>query len=228
MKKIVLSMILFLVLGCGIKVNYVVKNTAVPSVAKRIKTSQFGVIIIGDAISGLYDVIKADVSQYQGNQADLKEIKISDSQLAKLKTEDFRNLSWDNYETSFLIIINQSKPKIEKNFKRIREGEERIVKHGFFKAKEDLRVYSTKIKVKCNIFFYDIENQLLIAKSKEEFAHTEEKEDRDMFSNKTLFGIIENILSSTDSDEDMYPELNHLDAKTISNYFLFFLRGIEK
>jgi hypothetical protein len=212
-------MILFLVLGCGIKVNYVVKNTAIPSVAKRIKTSKFGVIIIGDAISGLYDIIKADVAQYQGNQSDIKEIKIGDSQLAKLKTEGFRNLTWDNYEVGFLFIINQKKPKIEKNCDR----------YGSYKSKKEVRVYSTTIKIKCNIFLYDIENQSIIARSNEDFSFTEVREYRDMFSTKYIhFDIAELIFNPTNSDEKRYPEVNYLDAKIISNYFFSFLKGIEK
>jgi hypothetical protein len=229
MRKIVLLMILFLVLGCGIKVNYIVKNTATPSVVNKIKTSKIGVIIIGDAISGLYDVIKTEVSRYQGNQADIQEIEINDGQLAKLKSEEFCKINWNNYEISFLIVLYQYKPKIEKYFSRISEGDERIDNHkGYYIAKKDGRVYSTTISVKCNIFFYDIENQSLIAKSVEEFSHTEEKYFWDTFSDHTLFGFVEDFFKSAGPDENKYPDLKHLDAITTKNYFFSFLKGIEK
>lgn len=230
MKKFSLIIIMLIACNSCTKVHYAFKHPVASMAVAEMRSSSFGIIIIGEAISGITDIIRDDIANYQGGEPAITVMDITDIQVSRLKNDNFDEIDRNKYKARFILIVIQGVPEIKRNHHIRREGVEYTDKY-MKKRKEDKdrEIYSTTISVKCNILLYDNKKRCLLAKSIETFSQNSEKEISDWFHNHTLLGFAEDFFKMAEKNIDEgYPKMNQLDGYTIKGYFISFLKGIEK
>lgn len=240
------GIVLFLSLffsGCAISVNYVFKNTYSPFLGQRLKTSDFGFIILGDSIPGLYRALENDLSIFQNKSSIVEKIHINGDQLVNIEYEKFSEIPWNDSEASFAFIILQDTPKMIKKYDvELQDVEFEMASESKEKAKKPKRkikieTYTTIVSVKCKIFLYDIENRTLLAKAIERFSIEEANEEVNEYTDRSydpfILGFVQNLSKqringpSERIDEDKFPEIDAMERIDAYGYFLAFLRGVE-
>lgn len=239
MKRLLLYIIPLIVLGCGINVNYVYKNEIIPSYILKKQSSTFGVAIVGDTISDLFNIVKSDVLKFYDKplktiyvQNEYISVKDGNIDIAELKKKSLPDME-------FLFAIIQNEPEISRDhYKETRT--ENDFKGLYVKKIEnkdvDYEIYKTVLALKCDIFLYDMDSGTLIASSTENFIQAETYEHADLFPNYTLFGVFEDVLdfiestpkSPSDPNFNKYPNIEHIEAEKLNNYFYAFLEKLTK
>ena len=238
MKKLILFLIFSFIIGCTPKVSYLYKNENLVSKIVSMQEPSIGIVILGNEIISLYDVLERDVQRHFNDKS--KVFPVSEKSIS-VDGDDIiiSNSNGNNFDNvQLLLVVNQHKQKIKRKYNKKTETEE-YYDRGILKTKKvDYELYTTIVSVKCDIFLYDIDGMQTVVRAIETFSHKKTNKEKDTFSNRTLFGEIENFFDFLEldifgdreptTDLDEFPNISNVYATDVGDYIIQFLEQLKK
>jgi hypothetical protein len=221
---------LLIVIGCGFKYSY--KSNL--NLAPISPSEEIGVVIQGEYIWHLFEVIKQDVEKYAGVNLVFKKI----TNEINFDSEESCITNWEAIHSkypkmSYVFVVKESPPELEYSERYIDEGEIYFANdRSGSMASSDLLLYITRFSIECEILLFYAKDMRLVAKSCPKFQQEKFAESSYFLPANNILGSIERLFGllgdAKKEKSDRHPSIKKLDSEEVENYFYQFLLNLRK
>ncbi|MEJ2156270.1 MAG: hypothetical protein P8X96_13095 [Desulfobacteraceae bacterium] len=220
------------IVGCATNVNFVYKKPVPELKSDLSEQPQVCIALMSKNITDIKESLITDFKQFAGIEIYFNditdEIVLSEDRKAIINDS---GIALKYPKVQYLMVFYQNASQISYDFFKRKEKEEHFNKDGSTVTRYtgyDIFVYVTEFSAVCDTFLFDLKNSKLLAQASDVFKNREMIEDRELFPDHTLLGLLSDLTSNPKDDKERYPTVKGASVSSKHKYFYAFLNSVYK